>query len=377
MSQMIDFTVPSTVPGRTLHAFRCVPEGEVKAVLQLSHGMVEFIDRYKPLAEYLAGRGILVTGHDHLGHGGSIRTKADYGYFAEPDGNRAVLADLHAMTVRTKELYPGVPYFLLGHSMGSFYARQYLCEYGHELDGAIIMGTGFQPKALVQFAKTLCRVLADLHAITVRTKELYPGVPYFLLGHSMGSFYARQYLCEYGHELDGAIIMGTGFQPKALVQFAKTLCRVLAVFHGWHYRSNFVAHTSFLGYNKGLEGRTTHDWLNRDHAEVDKYLADERCTFTFTLNAYYSMFSGILRLHDPAFLAKMPKDLPLLFLAGDADPVGEQGKGVQRAIQSLKDAGVQNIECKLYPGARHELLVETNHQEVFEDIGSWLEKHLA
>ena len=263
MSQMIDFTVPSTVPGRTLHAFRCVPEGEVKAVLQLSHGMVEFIDRYKPLAEYLAGRGILVTGHDHLGHGGSIRTKADYGYFAEPDGNRAVLADLHAMTVRTKELYPGVPYFLLGHSMGSFYARQYLCEYGHELDGAIIMG------------------------------------------------------------------------------------------------------------------RTTHDWLNRDQAEVDKYLADERCTFTFTLNAYYSMFSGILRLHDPAFLAKMPKDLPLLFLAGDADPVGEQGKGVQRAIQSLKDAGVQNIECKLYPGARHELLVETNHQEVFEDIGSWLEKHLA
>ena len=71
MSQMIDFTLPSCVPGRTLHAFRCVPEGEVRAILQLSHGMVEFIDRYKPLAEYLAARGILVTGHDHLGHGGS------------------------------------------------------------------------------------------------------------------------------------------------------------------------------------------------------------------------------------------------------------------------------------------------------------------
>ena len=149
MSQMIDFTVPSTVPGRTLHAFRCVPEGEVKAVLQLSHGMVEFIDRYKPLAEYLAGRGILVTGHDHLGHGGSIRTRADYGYFAQPDGNRAVLDDLHAVTALTKQLYPGVPYFLLGHSMGSFYARQYLCEWGGELDGAIIMGTGWQPKAVI------------------------------------------------------------------------------------------------------------------------------------------------------------------------------------------------------------------------------------
>ena len=152
MSRMIDFTLPSTVPGRTLHAFRCVPEGEVRAIVQLSHGMVEFIDRYKPLAENLAARGILVTGNDHLGHGGSIRTKADYGYFAEPDGNRAVLDDLHAMTALTKELYPGVPYFLLGHSMGSFYARQYLCEWGNELDGAIIMGTGFQPKALVTFS---------------------------------------------------------------------------------------------------------------------------------------------------------------------------------------------------------------------------------
>ena len=160
MSQMIDFTLPSCVPGRTLHAFRCVPEGEVRAILQLSHGMVEFIDRYKPPAQYLAARGILVTGHDHLGHGGSIRTRADYGYFAQPDGNRAVLDDLHAVTALTKQLYPGVPYFLLGHSMGSFYARQYLCEWGDELDGAIIMGTGFQPKALVATARALCRVLA-------------------------------------------------------------------------------------------------------------------------------------------------------------------------------------------------------------------------
>lgn len=146
MSRFIDFTLPSTVPGRTLHGFRCVPEGQVRAVLQLSHGMVEYIDRYRPLAEYLADRGILVTGHDHLGHGASIRTKEDYGYFAEPDGNRAVLADLHAVTVLTKELYPNLPYFLLGHSMGSFYARQYLCEYGRELNGAIIMGTGSSPR---------------------------------------------------------------------------------------------------------------------------------------------------------------------------------------------------------------------------------------
>ena len=308
MSQMTDFTLPSCVPGRTLHAFRCVPEGRVRAVLQLSHGMVEFIDRYKPLAEHLAGQGILVTGHDHLGHGGSIRTKDDYGFFAQPDGNRAVLD--------------------------------------------------------------------DLHALTVLTKQLYPGVPYFLLGHSMGSFYARQYLCEWGGELDGAILMGTGFQPKALVAAAKALCRVLAVFFGWEHRSPLVARLSFLGYNRGLEGRTPHDWLNRDTAEVDKYRADERCMFTFTLNAYYSMFTGILRLYDPAVLAGVPKGLPLLFLAGDADPVGERTAGVRRAIQSLRDVGVRNIEVKFYPGARHELLMETNKAEVFADISAWLEKQL-
>ncbi len=140
--------------------------------------MVEFIDRYKPLVEYLAGRGILVTGHDHLGHWRLHPHQSGLRYgFAEPDGNRAF----------------GRP------------ARH---------DRA--------PKSCTRRAL-------------------------FSAGPSMGSFYARQYLCEYGHELDGAIIMGTGFQPKALVQFAKTLCRVLAVFHGWQYRSKFVANMSFMG----------------------------------------------------------------------------------------------------------------------------------
>ena len=142
---------------------------------------------------------------------------------------------------------------------------------------------------------------------------------------------------------------GYRLPAKALVATARALCRVLAVFFGWEHRSKLVANLSFLGYNRGLEGRTPQDWLNRDQAEVDKYRADERCMFTFTLNAYYSMFTGILRLYDPAVLAGVPKDLPLLFLAGDADPVGERTAGVRRAIQSLRDAGVGNIESKFYP----------------------------
>lgn len=308
MSQMLDFRLPSTVSGRTLHVFRCVPDGEIRAILQLSHGMVEYIDRYKPLAEFLAARGILVTGHDHLGHGGSVQSPAERGYFAQPDGNRAVLD--------------------------------------------------------------------DLYAVTRHTKALYPNVPYFLLGHSMGSFYVRQYLCEHGSELSGAIIMGTGYQPKALLVTAKALCRLLAVFFGWRHRSKLIAGLSFMGYNNGLEGRTRNDWLNRDPVEVDKYNADEQCGFLFTLNAYYSMFCGILRLYDPNLLAQVPKELPLLFLAGTADPVGEKGEGVRRAMQSLTDVGVKNIESRFYPDARHELLLELNRQEVFADIAAWLDEHI-
>ena len=280
----------------------------VKAIFQITHGMAEHGERYARFAKRLCEHGYAVFAQDHIGHGKSVASDDDLGYFGEKDGWRDFVID--------------------------------------------------------------CRSLTDI------AREEYPGKPVVFFGHSMGSFYARQYLCEWGDELDGAIIMGTGYQPKALVQLARTICRVLAVFHGWHYRSKLVARLSFLGYNKGLEGRTAHDWLNRDPVEVDRYRADERCTFIFTLNAYYSMFSGILRLYDPALLARVPKDLPMLFLAGDADPVGEQGAGVKRAVKSLLDAGVKNIEVKLYPSARHELLVELNREEVFADIGDWLERRL-
>ena len=293
MSRMTDFTIPSTVPGRTLHAFCCEPEGEVRAVLQLSHGMVEFIDRYKPLAEYLAGQGIVVVGHDHLGHGGSIRTKADYGYFAEPDGNRAVLDDLHAMTLRTK--------------------------------------------------------------------ERYPGVPYFLLGHSMGSFYARQYLCEYGQELSGAIIMGTGHQPKALVQFARSTCRALAAVHGWQYRSKLVANLSFMGYNKGLEGRacgncTFGEAVYKSKNNENLYLMAapfdtenelSPSVFTQLVNSVKDSFDFVL-IDSPAGIgsgfetAAAPADRALIVT--NAEPTGVRGAvKVRRKLESMGKTNIRLV----------------------------------
>ena len=303
--------IPSTRPGAQLNVLVCLPEGRPRAVLQMTHGMVEYIGRYEELARFLAGQGIAAVGHDHLGHGGTAATKEDYGYFGRPDGNRLLLDDIFAVT---------------------------------------------------RWAKAL---------------PALAGLPWFLLGHSMGSFYARQYLCEHGGELSGAILMGTGWQPRAAALAGRALCHLLAAFKGWHYRSKLVDGMAFGSYNRSFApARTSKDWLNRDGREVDRYLAEERCSFRFTLNGYDSLFTGLARLCDRRLLARVPKDLPLLFLSGADDPVGSRGKGVERAAQSLRDAGVRHIAVKLYPAARHELLLELNRQEVFADIQAFMEQHI-
>lgn len=309
MARTEHFYFASHAPGRQIHGVRWLPEGQPRAVLQITHGMVEYIERYQVFAQWLNERGFLVTGHDHLGHGNSIRTKADYGYFADEDVN----------------------------------------------------GT----------------VLADVHRLTQLTKESYPGLPYFLLGHSMGSFYARQYLCQYGEELDGAIIMGTGCQPRMLVRAGKLLTTLVAAVKGWHHRSKLVTNVAFGGYNKRFEPvRTPKDWLTRDEAIVDAYIADERSSFIFTLNAYHAMFSGIDRLYDKNLLDRMPKDLPIFFVAGEEDPVGDFGKGVRRVAQMCRDAGVKKVDLKLYPQDRHEILNELDRQQVYEDLFCWMEEQM-
>ena len=311
MSSLRYVKIPSSRPGATLNALLCLPEGRPRAVLQMTHGMVEYIGRYEQLACWLADRGVAAVGHDHLGHGGSVVSREEYGYFGRPDGNRLLLDDIHRVT-------------------------------------------------------RWARALPELE-----------GLPWFLLGHSMGSFYARQYLCEYGGELQGAILMGTGWQPRAAARAGRTLCHLLAAFHGWRYRSKLVDSMAFGGYNRSFRSaRTSKDWLNRDEKEVDRYLSEERCSFRFTLNGYDSLFTALERLCDKELLARAPKDLPVLFLSGDDDPVGDRGRGVQKAAQSLRDAGMRRVEVKLYPEARHELLVELNRQEVFADIGSFIQNHI-
>ena len=303
------FYFDSQYDGKKIHAVCYKPECEPCAILQIAHGMVEYIERYENFANFLCENGFMVVGNDHRGHGDSVTSDSDYGYFAEKDGNRAVLNDVHTLT-------------------------------------SIV-------------------------------KKDYPQTPYFLLGHSMGSFYARQYLCEFGDELNGAIIMGTGCQPQMLVSLGKKLTSLIAVFKGWHHRSNFVNNMAFGSYNKKFEpARTSKDWLTKDNDIVDKYINEKRCSFIFTLNAYHGMFTGIERLYDKSLLNKMPKDLPVFFVAGEDDPVGDFSVGVKKVIGHFKDVGMKNVQEKIYANDRHEILNETDREVVYADILNWLESCL-
>lgn len=154
----------------TIHAIEWIPETEIKAVLQISHGMVEYIGRYDRFANYLNEYGIYVVGNDHLGHGESVTSDDKHGFFKHPDGNECVIKDLHKLRKRTEKKYPDVPYFMLGHSMGSFLIREYMMVYGQGLAGVIVMGTGSQPNSVLVLGKIICKIMASFKGWEYRSK---------------------------------------------------------------------------------------------------------------------------------------------------------------------------------------------------------------
>ncbi len=294
--------------GKTeIHAVKWLPKHAVKAVLQISHGMLEHIERYDDFASFMAERGVLVVGNDHLGHGSSVFDEGCRGYFGE-DGNEYLIEDM----------------------------------------------------------KKLMNIIKDEYT-----------VPYFILGHSMGSFLVRQFITLYGGQLSGAVIVGTGQQPKLLVCSGIAISRMIAAFRGWNYRSAFVDYLA-VGSNNNMfkPARTEFDWLTRDAEIVDAYISDKRIRFVFTLNAFYHMFRSILRMNEQEKINSIPKELPLIFLSGEKDPVGNSGKGVYKASDIYRQAGIRNISVKLYKEDRHEILNELDREQIYTEISDWIESIL-
>lgn len=300
-----EFTFDSRDGQSKIHAVRWVPEGKVICILQIVHGMAEYIERYEEMAQYFAEKGILVTGDDHLGHGKSVAQGGTYGYFCDQDPATVVVRDVHRLKKMTQEDYPGVPYIILGHSMGSFITRNYLFRYGSGIQGAIICGTGSQPQALVKFSKAL----------------------------------------------------------------ASLQCLVL----GQKHVAKMIDRLAFGNYNQKItDPKTDFDWLCRNEKVVDAYLKDPLCGFTFTANGFRTLFTLLERLNKTENLQKMPKALPVFFIAGDKDPVGNYAEGVKKAYESFEKIGMERLALKLYPEDRHELLNELDREQVYEDIYPWI-----
>ena len=218
-------------------------------------------------------------------------------------------------------------------------------------------------------------VLRDMEKLHDRTVKAHPGLPYVMFGHSMGSFLTRTYLIKYPGKYDAAILSGTGHQAKAMVLSGYALASAAVKLYGPRKGGEKLNAIAFGAYNKGFETpRTDFDWLSRVDAEVDKYIADPLCGFVATVSLFRDMMGGIKFITDQKNINTMSRTQPVYFMSGDCDPVGDNGKGVERAYKAFCDAGLHDVMIRLYPGGRHEMLNEVNKYDVYNDILAWLQE---
>lgn len=304
-----EFTFPSVSGLADIHAASYLPEnGDVKAVLQVAHGMAEHLERYEKFASSLCDLGIALYINDHLGHGKSVSASSELGYFGESEGWKNFVEDCHQLTLIAKSENPGKPFFFFGHSMGSFVARAYTLKYASDVNAAIYCGT-------------------------------------------------------------------SGPNPASGV--GSGLATLIGKVKGNHHRSKLIDKIAFGAYNNKFEKRTAFDWLSRDTKEVDKYIADELCGFLFTAYGYRDLMQLLGFVSSKEWFEGLDKNLPILVISGEMDPVGNYGKGINQVCEKLYKAGKDNITKILYPNARHEILNEKAcFDAVVKDVANFVYKNI-
>jgi len=219
--------------------------------------------------------------------------------------------------------------------------------------------------------------LGAVAAVHAEIEDEQPGKPVFMLGHSMGSFLLQHYLVEHGAKLSGAILSATTGDMGLLRVVGLALLRIEALILGTRHRSKLGEQLSFRDFNKKFKpARTGFDWLSRDPAEVDKYVADPFCGFRCSSGLWVELLSAGARLSDVARLRHIPPKLPVLMIAGEADPVSRGAAGPKVLERAYRAAGLEDVIVNVYEGARHELLNETCRDQVTADIRDWLLNHL-
>lgn len=214
-------------------------------------------------------------------------------------------------------------------------------------------------------------VVDDLAGLLRRHRAAHPGLPLVLLGHSMGSFMAQQLLYEAPELLDAVILSGSNGKPLRLASFGRLVARLVRRLNGPRGSGRLLARLSFDGFNRRFAPtRTRFDWLSRDAAAVDAYIADPLCGFDGTPQLWIDLLDALPALARPANQERIPPDMPVLVISGDADPVGDN---LSQLVAAYRTAGLERLTVKLYPEARHELLNETNRDEVVVDLAAWLD----
>lgn len=279
--------------------------------------------------------------------------------------------------------------FQIVHGMAEHMARydefaRYLARQGFVVCGEDHVGhgrTAAAPDDLghIPLAYGKEALIANVHELRQQmTRRAGGTVPYILFGHSMGSFIVRAYLARYGDGLAAAVLCGTGNPPRALSKAGNLLARLVARFAGEHHRSALIDGMGAGAYGKRIEGaRTPFDWLSVDPDVVDAFIADPLCGAMFTVGGYAALTDLTGEVASLACAQRVPNDLPLLFVAGTKDPVGDEGQGVRAAVELMRRSGVRRVDEILYEGMRHEVLNEPGRARVFADVAEWTEARLA
>ena len=288
--------------GHEIHVQTWAPAGDPVGVIQLLHGLGEHIKRYERFAKAAVGRGYVVFGHDHRGHGVS---EGERGYFADESGWHKVVEDVRVVNDHIRETCESKPVFLVAHSMGSFIGETFAMHYGAHLKGLLLSGSSWPQRI-----------------------QLLPG-------------------------------------------------RLLAKLESWRLgkrgHSGLIDALGFSAFNRRFRPvRTEMDWLSRDEAEVDRYIADPLCGGPFTCGLWLDFLGGLYELGSDHALTRIPSDLPILVTGGGADPVGGE-KGMTRLAMRYMQTLHQRVKLKIYPEGRHEMLNEVNRDEVMADWLDWID----
>ncbi|NLM73300.1 MAG: alpha/beta hydrolase [Clostridiaceae bacterium] len=221
------------------------------------------------------------------------------------------------------------------------------------------------------------KIVEDENMITNMIKEKYPDIPVFVFAHSFGSFIGQEYITRYSKNIDGIILCGSSAQKGMKIIAAKVLASIYQFIFGPDREAKLLQNLSFGSYNRRVPPGDNTNWLSRDPDEVMKYNDDPHCGFICSADFYYSLTNGFMGLYKPEKLNSISKDLPICIIAGSEDPVGEYGKNVIKLYDIYKNLNINDVEIKLYEGARHELLNETNRDEVTQDILDWLNARIC